>query len=576
MTKVFNARLSETWLKAAVIGSLWASLEIIIGSFLHNMRFPFAGTILSFASVGLVIAFVQIWSNRGLVWRAGLIAALLKSMSPSAIILGPMIGIFSEALIIEFFILILGRNVVGYLIAGAVAVLSAFFHKVVSLLVTYGFDLVIIVDQLYKYVIKQLGMTKGDPVLLLSIVMLTYAALGMLAAVLGYLGGKKAMKYNSLAEAGITPDRHSSFFRENVEQKTSPWYLLYHLFCIIACLFMLNSLPLVYSFLPSLLYAFSCLYWYRGSMRSFRKPSFWIWFMAITLLAAVFWNGLSTGEIWNVEGLLVGLRMNLRAVVILTGFAAISRELRNPIIRTVLYHHGFANLYHSVGLAFSVLPGVIDSLPGVKKLMTRPISSLGMIVSRAADVFPALEKEVADQNPVIILTGAVQEGKTTFLIELLKILKKTDLKIHGFLAVGIHESDKRIGYDLENISNAERCMYIRTKPSVAWFRHGKYYFNPEGEGFGMEILEEARIIKADLIVIDEIGPVELKGRGWADEIESLVENSRIMQLWVVRRHLLKKVTRQWNIGDILVVDINEETAVSAAEDIKLFIMNRKK
>ena len=113
-------------------------------------------------------------------------------------------------------------------------------------------------------------------------------------------------------------------------------------------------------------------------MRSFLKPSFWIWFMAITILAAIFWNGLSKGNLWDAEGLIVGLRMNLRAIVILTGFAALSRELRNPIIRTVLYHHGFASVYYAVGLAFSVLPGVVDSLPGVKKLIADPMGSLAL------------------------------------------------------------------------------------------------------------------------------------------------------------------------------------------------------
>ena len=114
---------------------------------------PFAGTFLAFASVGLVIAFVQVWKDKGLILYAGLIAALLKSMSPSAIILGPMIGILSEALILEVFLLLLGRNLIGYLVGGALAVLSALIHKIVSLLITYGFDLVIIVDQLYKYII---------------------------------------------------------------------------------------------------------------------------------------------------------------------------------------------------------------------------------------------------------------------------------------------------------------------------------------------------------------------------------------------------------------------------------------
>ncbi|MCK5338882.1 MAG: hypothetical protein KAJ50_08725 [Bacteroidales bacterium] len=575
MPEIYTNRLSETWLKAAVVGSLWASFEIIIGSFLHNLHIPFAGTILSFASVGLIIAFVQLWDNKGLVWKAGLIAALLKSISPSAVIIGPMVGIFSEALILEFFMFLLGRNMLGYMLGGAFAVLSAPLHRVVTLLITYGFDLVVIVEQFYKFIIKQLGMSEGDPILLISIVMLAYLLLGMLSAALGFLGGKKALGYNAGFETNIIPDKEASFFGHTKDQKTSPWFLLYHLFCIICCLFMLNALPLQISFLPSLAYAAFCLYWYRGSMRSFRKPSFWIWFMAITILAAIFWNGLSKGEIWDIEGLLVGIKMNLRAIVILTGFAALSRELRNPIIRTVLYHHGFANVYHSVGLAFSVLPGVIDTLPGVKKLISEPISSLGTIVRKAADVYPVMEKELAGQCPIIIITGEVQEGKTTFLIELIALLKAKELRIKGFIARGVHDDSGRIGYDLEDVSNGESCMYIRNSYNKDWYRHGKYYFSPDGLEFGAEIIDEVYCDETDLLVIDEVGPVELKGRGWADEIDRLVNTSYIMQLWVVRKPILKKVIRQWNIGDVMLVDIGTDELENSVPEITKFIKNRK-
>ena len=119
MKKVESNTLNSIWLKASVVGSLWAAFEIIFGSFLHNLRIPFSGTLLSFVSVILLISFFQIWNEKGLIWRAGLICALMKSLSPSAVILGPMIGIFSEALFVELFILILGRNVLGYAFGGA-------------------------------------------------------------------------------------------------------------------------------------------------------------------------------------------------------------------------------------------------------------------------------------------------------------------------------------------------------------------------------------------------------------------------------------------------------------------------
>jgi len=441
------------------------------------------------------------------------------------------------------------------------------------LLITYGFDLVVIADQFYKFIIKQLGMTEGDPLLLISIVMLAYLLLGMISAALGFLGGKKALGYTGF-ETNIIPDKEASFFGHKKDQKTSPWFLLYHLFCIICCLFMLNAFPLQISIFPSLAYAAFCLYWYRGSMRSFRKPSFWIWFMAITILAAIFWNGLSKGELWNIEGLLVGIKMNLRAIVIITGFAALSRELRNPIIRTVLYHHGFANVYHAVGLAFSVLPGVIDTLPGVRKLIYKPISSLGTIVRKAADVYPVMEKELAGQCPIIIITGEVQEGKTTFLLELITLLKAKGVRMNGFLARGVHDESGRIGYDLEDVSSGESCKYIRNSYNKDWYRHGKYYFSPDGLEFGAEILNEIHYDETNLLVIDEVGPVELKGRGWADEIDRLVNTSNVMQLWVVRKSILKKVIRQWNIGEVMLVDVKTDELEKSALEISIFI-NRK-
>ncbi|MEN8224648.1 MAG: nucleoside-triphosphatase [Bacteroidota bacterium] len=571
MSERYTNRLSETWLQAAVVGSLWASFEIIIGSFLHNLRVPFAGTMLSFASVGLIIAFVQVWKSKGLVWRAGLIAALLKSISPSAIILGPMVGIFTEAIIIELFIILLGRNILGYLVGGALAVLSALLHKIVSLLITYGFDLVIIVEQLYLYIIRKLGMTEGDPVLLISIIMLAYVVVGLLGAVLGYLGGKKAIRIKTEAGHDILPDKTASFFKQSDEKKSSPWLLLVHIICIVGCLYLINILPFLYSLIPSLAYASYCLYAYKGGMRSFRKPSFWIWFMAITILAAVFWNGLSKGNLWDAEGLIVGLKMNLRAIVILTGFAAFSRELRNPIIRTVLYHHGFANVYHSVGLAFSVLPGIIDSLPGLRKLVAKPIESLGFIVRKAADVYPALKNELNNQTSVVILTGEVQEGKTGFLLQLISLLKAKNLSMSGLIAKGVHDDTGRTGYDLTDLNSGDTIQYIRNKKLPDSYRYGKYYFSAEGQRFGEKVLNNIDAANTQLIVIDEIGPVELKGKGWAQEIERLVNNFGVPHLWVVRKQILKKAIRQWNVGEVMLIDIRNDDVEESAEEILAFL-----
>src|SRR3989442_1296418 len=89
------------WRKAAVLGSLWACFEIVLGSFLHNAQFPMSGDILTGIGVALLVAGHRLWPERGLLWRAGLVCAAMKSVSPSAFILSPMIAISIEGLLLE-------------------------------------------------------------------------------------------------------------------------------------------------------------------------------------------------------------------------------------------------------------------------------------------------------------------------------------------------------------------------------------------------------------------------------------------------------------------------------------------
>ncbi|HUW94010.1 MAG TPA: hypothetical protein VMV74_12660 [Bacteroidales bacterium] len=39
-------RLSEKWIKASIIGTIRAASEIVLGSFLHNLKVPFTVTII--------------------------------------------------------------------------------------------------------------------------------------------------------------------------------------------------------------------------------------------------------------------------------------------------------------------------------------------------------------------------------------------------------------------------------------------------------------------------------------------------------------------------------------------------
>ncbi|MEN6606025.1 MAG: hypothetical protein ABFD60_02185, partial [Bryobacteraceae bacterium] len=141
----------SVWARAAALGSLWAAFEIVVGSFLHNLRIPFAGTILAALGVVLMLAAAQVWRDSGLIWRMAVICALMKSISPSAVILGPMIGIFFEGLIVQAIVGLLGRGWWACVIAGAGAVSWALVQKVTSLLITYGPEFMKLYEGVVRY-----------------------------------------------------------------------------------------------------------------------------------------------------------------------------------------------------------------------------------------------------------------------------------------------------------------------------------------------------------------------------------------------------------------------------------------
>ena len=187
-------KLNTLWLKAAALGSLWAANEIVLGSFLHNIRMPLSGTVMSFFSVIFILAFITRWPQKGLIIRAGIIAAMMKSIAPSAIILGPMIGIIVEAVLLELFFRISKGRLLLMLIGGGLAVSEVLFQKVLTLLVSFGWDIMLMLDALYGFVSKQLGNYSIEGYWSVVILFIIYFITGIAATIIGRRAGKLSFK----------------------------------------------------------------------------------------------------------------------------------------------------------------------------------------------------------------------------------------------------------------------------------------------------------------------------------------------------------------------------------------------
>jgi len=374
------------WLKASVTGSLWASFEIIAGSLLHNLRIPFSGTMLAGFSIILLVGFLQIWPVTGLIWRAGIICGLMKSLSPSAVILGPMTGIMIEAFILEGVILILGRNIPGYLLGGSFALLSALLHKLINLLFLYGKDIVRIYINLFEFLKKQLNIKEVEAIDLFYWIIIAYITIGAFCALTGFLIGRMALKYEHESSTPGPRKKTISDRWDTVQpdQKFHVTMLFLHMASIPAILIILNKYGLnLYTLLPMVIYIITCTLYYKRILSRLTKPILWIQFVLVTLLAGIFWNPPEQFSLPFNNGFIVGIEMTFRAIFIITSFSGLSVELRNPLIKNLLFRIGFKKPYLALSLAFNSLPAILERTPNIKNLFRNPVRSFASLLFEA-------------------------------------------------------------------------------------------------------------------------------------------------------------------------------------------------
>lgn len=378
--------LNSIWLKAAVAGGLWASFEIIVGSLLHNLHIPFSGTLLATFSVVLMISFLQIWNETGLIWRAGLICGLMKSLSPSAVILGPMTGIMMEAVFMDLVIYLVGRNMIGYILAGIAALLSTILHKLASLFILYGDDLVTIYVNLFRFLQKQLGLQDANPRDLIIGIMILYILVGAAAAMAGTMLGKKALlKQREGTSIAKPTDPFASAWQDaDPNQPFRILLLLLHVIMIPTLLLLINRFGLQWqALIPAGLYLVFLLFYYKRIIHRLKKPFFWIQLVLMTLLAGLFWHPAEGTDFPMGNGFLVGLEMSLRAVLIVSAFSGLSVEIRNPRVTKYLLGMGFGRAYAALSLAFNSLPAMLDRSATLPSFLKRPFQAFSNMLMEA-------------------------------------------------------------------------------------------------------------------------------------------------------------------------------------------------
>ena len=218
---------------------------------------------------------------------------------------------------------------------------------------------------------------------MLLILAVIYVVLGILAAYTGYRLGRKALKEESIAPETASYDK-GEFSLSSETGKYSFLLLISHVLLIAAGMYLMNTLPLVWGMLYATAYVLFCLLYYPGTRRRLRKPGLWIQLLLVVLLASFFIGTMTDPSPGiQVRGIFEGLEMSFRAVMMFMGFSALSIEIRNPLVKMFLVRKGFENLYLSLSLSFSVLPGMVRNLSSPSSFLRNPVHTLNNMIRQA-------------------------------------------------------------------------------------------------------------------------------------------------------------------------------------------------
>jgi nucleoside-triphosphatase THEP1 len=162
---------------------------------------------------------------------------------------------------------------------------------------------------------------------------------------------------------------------------------------------------------------------------------------------------------------------------------------------------------------------------------------------------------------VTIITGDIHQGKTTKILSLCD--DRPDLQ--GFVTVAVFEGGDRIGYDLQLLPGGKQIPFMRLLQDSSSLKGaptktlGKYALNLQAISVGGEHIEKLLDQGCRSIVMDELGPLECQGEGFAPWVRAVLDQMAdlgTVDLWTaVRNTSLEEFLTVFRITDFKIIQI---------------------
>jgi nucleoside-triphosphatase len=147
------------------------------------------------------------------------------------------------------------------------------------------------------------------------------------------------------------------------------------------------------------------------------------------------------------------------------------------------------------------------------------------------------------QKRILLLTGSPGVGKTTVLLKTVEVLKAKGYSVGGMISREIRSRGIRVGFEVLDLSSGKQgwLAHVNQKsgPQVGKYRVNLNDLNGVG---AVAILKSAE--NSDVIVIDEIGPMELFSENFKEAVRKALEGTKLVVgvvHWKAKNEFLEEV-----------------------------------
>ncbi|MCF7945347.1 MAG: hypothetical protein K9L24_00630 [Spirochaetia bacterium] len=169
---------------------------------------------------------------------------------------------------------------------------------------------------------------------------------------------------------------------------------------------------------------------------------------------------------------------------------------------------------------------------------------------------------------ILIITGGINSGKSSLAAELVKKLYMRNIHVGGVKTKSVYDSKHKNGYVLcsidEKIEETAVHEDINKLDGDSFFQRGRFYFSESVYArLNTHVMREIES-GISCFLIDELGPVELNKQGHYDMFHTLLGESGLSIVVVVRNSLLLQV-------EALIKTLLKDKLLPKADIYKIYI-----